>query len=41
MSINELIGVSNFYSPLTSTKVLMSNSSLQQFYNGGGRGGKS
>lgn len=26
--------------PPTPTKVLMSNSNLQQFYNGGGRGGK-
>lgn len=36
------MGVSNctLYSPLTPTKVLTSNSSLQQFYNGGGRGGK-
>lgn len=42
MCSSELKGVSNcaFYSPLTSTKVLTSNSSLHQFYNGGGRGGK-
>lgn len=39
-------GVSNctftplYFPPLTSPKVLMSNSNLQQFYNGGGRGGK-